>query len=106
MSSVRSMAPVFAAFDHPTYQKLIFNHISELFKLTPVNSNEGGFVVNMIMAVSIDKSHEMLINKHCKMSITKATLDYISRIVKKCYLSNDSSTAHEEQVFKSKKKKN
>ena len=33
MSSVRSMAAVFTVFGHPTYQKLISNHISDLLSL-------------------------------------------------------------------------
>jgi len=33
MSSVRSTAAVFIVFGHPTYQKLISNHISDLLIL-------------------------------------------------------------------------
>lgn len=87
--SIKSMAPVFTAFDHPTYQKLISNHISDLLNLPQsilLMFEQGGFVVNICgrpwHSVGIDESHEMLINKQCKMSITKPTPDYISRIAK------------------------
>ena len=33
MHSMKIMAPIFTAFDHPTYQKLISNHISDLLDL-------------------------------------------------------------------------
>ena len=89
MSSVKSMAPIFTAFDHPTYQKLISNHISDILSLPQsilLMFEQGGFVVNISgrswHSVGIDESHEMLINKHCKMAITKPTPDYISRIAK------------------------
>lgn len=82
MSSVKSMAPVFSAFDHPTYQKLISNHISDLLSFPQsilLMFEQGGFVVNISgrswHSVGIDESHEMLINKHCKMSVTKPTLE-------------------------------
>ena len=47
---------------------------------------QGGFVVNISgrpwHAVALDESHEMLINKHCKTSITRPLPDYNSRIAK------------------------
>ena len=86
---MKTMAPVFTAFDHPTYQKLISNHISDLLSLPQsvlLMFKQGAFVVNICgrpwHSVGLDEAHEMLINKHCKMSITKPTPDYINRIAK------------------------
>ena len=33
MGSVKQMAPLFMAFDHPTYQKLISNHVIDILSL-------------------------------------------------------------------------
>ena len=89
MSSMKTMAPVFTAFDHPTYQKLISNHTSDLLSLPQsvlLMFEQGAFVVNICgrpwHSVGLDEAHEMLINKHRKMSITKPTPDYINRIAK------------------------
>ena len=47
MSSIKTMAAIFTAFDHQTYQKLISNHISDLLSLPPsisVMFQQGAFV--------------------------------------------------------------
>ena len=66
--SLKQMAPVFTAFDHPTYQKLISNHISDLLDLPSsimLMLAQGAFVVNITgregHSVAIDEAHEMLI---------------------------------------------
>ena len=89
MGSMKNMAPVFTAFDHPIYQKLISNHISDLVCMPqPVllMFEQGAFVVSIggreWHSVAIDEAHEMLINKQCKMSITKPSPDYINRVAK------------------------
>ena len=57
------MAPVFSAFDHLTYKKLIAQSILDFFHI-------GGFVVSLTAnpwhSVAIDEAHEMKINKECK----------------------------------------
>ena len=70
MSSIKTMAAIFTAFDHQTYQKLISNHISDLLSLPPsisVMFQQGAFVVNILgrpwHSVGVDEAHEMLINK-------------------------------------------
>ena len=75
MSSIKTMAPVFTAFDHPTYQKLISNHISDLLSLPQsvlLMFEQGAFVVNIRgrswHSVGLDEAHEMLINRQCKSS--------------------------------------
>jgi len=112
MSSVKSTAAVFTAFDHPTYQKLISNHLSDLLSLPrsvlPI-FEQGAFVVNTTgrswHSVGIDEAHEMLINKQCKMSITKPSPDYINRIAS--YLTYRTKTLQQvkQQVFPETKKK-
>ena len=50
MHSMKIMAPIFTAFDHPTYQKLISNHISDLLDLPEpilLMLAQGAFVVNI-----------------------------------------------------------
>ena len=87
MISIKLMAPLFVAFDHSTYQKLISNHIHDLLNLPDsmlLMLSQGAFIVNICgrewHSVGIDEAHEMLINKQIKMSIVKPSEDYISRI--------------------------
>ena len=112
MSSVKSTAAVFTAFDHPTYQKLISNHLSDLLSLPRsvlLMFEQGAFVVNITgrswHSVGVDEAHEMLINKQCKMSITKPSPDYINRIAS--YLTYRTKTLQQvkQQVFPETKKK-
>ena len=56
------------------------------------------------MALGIDESHEMFISKHCKMSVTKPTHDYISRIAKFVTYRMTALQHMKEQVFKLKQK--
>ena len=78
MGSVKQMAPLLTAFDHPTYQKLISNHIMDILSLPGsilLMLSQGAFVVNISgrewHSLAIDEAHEMLINKQCKMAIVK-----------------------------------
>ena len=87
MISTKLMAPLFVAFDHSTYQKLISNYIHDLLNLPDsmlLMLSQGDFVVNICgrewHSVGIDEAHEMLINKQIKKSIVKPSEDYISRI--------------------------
>ena len=87
--SVKQMAAVFTAFDHPNYLRLISKHLADM--LTMLQSvttmfQQGAFVVSVKgrpwHSVAIDEAHEMLINKSCKMSIVRPSPDHINRIVK------------------------
>ena len=84
MISIKLMAPLFVAFDHFTYQKLISNHIHEPTDPMLLMLSQGAFVVNICgrewHSVGIDEAHEMLINKQIKLSFMKPSEDYISRI--------------------------
>ena len=106
MSSIKNMAPLFTAFDHQTYQKLISNHISDLLSLPKsvlLMFEQGAFVVNIRgrswHSVGMDEAHEMLINKQCKTSITKPNPDFINRIAK--YLTHRAEALEhfKQQVF-------
>ena len=84
---MKSMAAVFTAFDHPTYQKLISQHLEDIATMpAPIIAmfRQGAFVVSVTgrpwHSVAIDESHEMLINKDCKTSIIHPIPDYINRI--------------------------
>lgn len=88
LASVKAMAPVFTAFDHQTYQKLISMHLDDLLSMPPeirAMFKQGAFVVSICgrpwHSVAIDECHEMMINKDCKMSIVRPLPDSISRIV-------------------------
>lgn len=88
VASMKSMAAVFTAFDHPTYQKVISQHIADIQTMpAPILTmfQQGAFVVSVLgrpwHSVAIDESHEMLINKDCKTSIVRPLPDYINRIV-------------------------
>lgn len=86
MGSMKAMAPLFTAFDHPTYQKLISNHIHDLLRIPQVllMFSQGAFVVNISgrewHSVGVDETHEMLINKQCKQAVVKPTENYINRV--------------------------
>ena len=89
MASIKLMAPLFTAFDHNTYQKVISQHIADVLSMPPnilAMFNQGAFVVTICgrewHSVGIDEAHEMLINKQCKTSIVKPTPDYINRLAK------------------------
>ena len=90
MASVKPMAAVFTAFDHPNYQKLISQHSEDVLTMpAPIITmfQQWAFIVS-IQAVSgklghsvaIDECLEMLINKDCK---NQPLPDYINRI--SCY---------------------
>ena len=81
------MAPIFTAFDHQTYRKLIAQHLGDVHTLPDEVLNifqKGGFVVSLRghpwHSVALDEAHEMKINKKCKTSIVRPSKDYISRV--------------------------
>ena len=87
MAYLKMMAPLYSAFDHTTYKKLIAQHLADILCMPPnllLAFQQGAFVVsicgNVWHSVAIDEAHEMLINKGCKTSITRPSPDYISRM--------------------------
>ena len=72
LASIKLMAPVFSAFDHQTYRKLIAQHMADVYSLPTEILNffcAGGFVVSLSgrswHSVALDEAHEMKINKEC-----------------------------------------
>ena len=87
LACMKLMVPLFCAYDHMTYKRLISRQICDVLNLPTTilqSLSEGGFVASITGAqwhsVAIDEAHEMLINKSCKMSVVHPTEDYIHRI--------------------------
>ena len=87
VASIKSMAPLFTAFDHPIYQKVISQHLEDVLTMpAPIKAmfQQGAFVVSITgrpwHSVAMDECHEMLINKDCKTSVIRPLPDYINRI--------------------------
>ena len=86
-ASIKKMAPVFTAFDHVHYRKLIARHLADLLimpKSVTTMFEQGAFVVSITgrkwHSVAMDEAHEMMINKSCKTSIVRPIPDFINRI--------------------------
>ena len=89
MCSIKNMAAIFTAFDHPIYQKLISFHVHDTLNMPEAAMlmfRQGAFVVNIDIngrdwhSVGIDEAHERLINKECKNSVVRPTEDYLRRV--------------------------
>ncbi len=68
MSSLKEMCPLFTAFDHHTYLKILANHFAEVLTIPEHMRHcfqQGGFVCNIkgnkFCAVALDEAHETLI---------------------------------------------
>lgn len=111
MSAYKSMAALFTAYDRPTYEKLISQHISDMDDLPQPMLEElrnGGFVVSLkgrpCHSVGIDEAHEMCINKDCKECITKPSADYFNRIAQFLPVRSKAMKNLESQIFPEGKK--
>ena len=87
VSSLKLMAPLFAAFDRTTYQNLIPKHLADVqsFPDKIIHSFEsGGFVVNVTgepgHSIALDEAHEMCINKDMKGAIARPNKTYLQKI--------------------------
>ena len=86
-ASIKTMAPMFTAFDRPHYRKLIPQHLKD--KQTMPESiqhffRDGAFVCSILgspmHSVALDEAHEMLINKGIKTAVVRPTKAYLDRI--------------------------
>ena len=88
LACLKGMCPVFSAFDHIHYLKMLPQHFHEVLTL-PVHIRkcfeQGGFVCNIkgrrMHAVALDEAHEMLVNKDIKTTIVRPTKEYLNRVL-------------------------
>lgn len=76
MHSLKSMAALFTAYDRQCYQRLIASHVADVQKYPPEvlsSFKAGGFTIKIKggigHAVTLDKAHEMCVNRDLKMAI-------------------------------------
>ena len=69
MASLKKMVPLFSAFDHTCYQKLIPQHLLDVFKLPnclKVHMKRGAFSIRLTpkdwCGIALDECHETKIN--------------------------------------------
>ena len=87
IGALKLMAPLFSAFDRPTYRKVIPMHLADCI-LLPADITtsfcNGGFSISITgrpwHSVGIDEAHEMLINKDCKLAVVHPNKEFITRL--------------------------
>ena len=88
LASLKEICPLFTAFDHVHYRKIIPQHLAEVLTM-PVEIRKcfemRGFVCHIrgrkMHAVALDEAHEMLVNKDIKTTIVRPTKEYIDRVL-------------------------
>ena len=84
VASLKGMAPLFAAYDRPCYQKLIPNHLAgiECYDDQILQCfRAGGFTAKVKgglgHAIALDEAHEMCINCDLKITVVRPTRPYL-----------------------------
>lgn len=88
LGGIKLLAPLFAAFDRPHYQKLIPQHLKDIASMPQkvIEYFENGSFVCIISgshmrSVALDEAHEMLVNKDLKTTIVRPSKEYLDRIL-------------------------
>ena len=82
---LKTMAPIFSAFDQPTYRKVVPQHLADCL-LLPLDIlqcfEQGNFSASITgrpwHMVALDELHEMLINKDRKSAVIHPTIEFLS----------------------------
>jgi hypothetical protein len=80
------MAALFSAFDRPSYQRLLPNHIADIESYPEEVIKAmvaGAFTVklsnNIGHAIALDEAHEMCVNRDIKMEVIRPTQTYLRK---------------------------
>lgn len=113
LASYKQMVPLFTAYDHGTYQRLIPHHLHDLFSLPECLTRQlqkGAFSVRLKAlewnGVAIDECHEMQINKDCKLAIVRPSKDRMTFLANHLPFRAASIRNLKHQVLPPKKKEN
>ena len=78
------MSPLFCAFDHPVYKKLIPQYLADCLPFPQSiidNLQDCGFVISIKGSPwYMNEGHEMMINKDCKMGIVRPSEEAMARM--------------------------
>lgn len=112
VAAMKSMAPLFTAYDRQKYQKLLPQHIVDMLTIptdTLSKLESGGFTVSLkgrpCHSVGVDEAHEMCINKNCKEFITRPSADYINRTALFIPIRAEAMKNFEAEIFPEKRSK-
>lgn len=85
MACLKKMVPLFTAYDHTCYQKLIPQHLVDVSRLPDclkAHFRRGAFSIRLTQrdwcGIAIDECHETKINRDCKMAIVQPSKEKMS----------------------------